>query len=138
MFLKQKNDETISIHQTKSYLYFCFNVYTGETLYYQVAENDCKAILNVLNVSTVPLTHMELYRACSVTKTTLPVAPDSDIKLDFSNTVDYTDFKPVLVSWQNCKLPENEAEALAPLGLSADEVKQIVQQQQERLTIKRR
>lgn len=106
-----------------SYLYCQFDEYTGNTTYYQVADNDSRAILQLLQVTTIPLTQSKLLRLAKIVKTLPRSAPDTMEKLDFKKTLTYTYYdSPILVDWSACKLPENKAEALAPLGDVSKEI----------------
>lgn len=113
------------------YLYCQFNRFTGETLYYHLASNPVKAILNILNTTTVPLTMSDLLCLGKVT-CTAPMSDNDDgsvnpLSLDNLSFEFYS--KPKIIPWSACKLPEDEAASLAPLGLSADETKLIVESQ---------
>lgn len=57
----------------------------------------------------------------------VPLAEHQEVCLDFSDT-SYFDFfeLPRVVSFDAWRIPESKAEVLAPLGLSPDEVKEIV------------
>lgn len=117
---KLLDDSTIRV---VSYLYCQYDEYTGNTTYYQVAENDSRAILQLLQVTTIPLTQSKLLRLAKIEKILPRSAPDTTEKLDFKKTLTYTYYdKPILVNWSSCKLPENKAEALAPLGDIAKEI----------------
>lgn len=106
-----------------SYLYCQYDEYTGNTTYYQVADNDSRAILQLLQVTTIPLTQSKLLRLARIDKKLPRSAPDNTEKLDFKKTLTYTYYeKPILVDWSACKLPESKAEALAPLGDVAKEI----------------
>lgn len=127
------------MHKIKTYLYCVFDKYSGNTLYYQNSPNDSKAILNVLQTTRIPLTHSVLLRLGEIELNIPPVDVDSEIKeLDFSKVLSYNFYrKPKIVDWSRCKLPENEAEALAPLGLSQSEVSEIVRRTQNNLNLNR-
>lgn len=106
-----------------SYLYCQYDEYTGNTTYYQVADNDSRAILQLLQVTTIPLTQSKLLRLAKIEKKLPRSAPDTMEKLDFKKTLTYTYYEtPILVDWSACKLPENKAEALAPLGDVAKDI----------------
>lgn len=113
------------------YVYCLYDKLSCATSFYQVAENDSKAILNILSMSIkVPLKDCTLIRLGvldSYIPTLSPEDTPKNMDYVFSDVLDFDWYKkPVLVDWSACKLPESEAESLAPLGLSPSEVKQIV------------
>lgn len=126
------------MHKTKVYLYCLFDNVSGSTLYYNVAENDSRAILKLLHSTRIPLAQSTVLRLGELITEIPPVEPDSEVSLDFRDVLKYTFYDvPIKVLWSACTLPENEAEALAPLGLSPSEVSEIVRKQQQKINLVR-
>lgn len=126
------------MHTTKVYLYVLFDKLSGNTLYYQTAVNDSRAILKILEVTRIPLRDSVLLRLGELETNLPPVNPDVDISLDFSKVLKYNFYRsPKEVSWSACKLPESSADSLAPLGLSQSETVELVRRQQEKLNLTR-
>lgn len=119
---------------TKCYLYCQFDRYVGNTMFYQVASSDSQAILALLQVTHIPLTTSTLLCLGELVSE-LPVGdPSNPIELTANEVLHYNFYDiPRVVPWTNCQLPETPAEALAPLGLPADQVKQLVLDMQHKM-----
>ena len=107
----------------KSKHYIVFDKVSGQIILSLTSQNDTLAVRDSLMTMRVPLKDCELYQV-------------ADIVSDFdshSNEIKFGfDFKynslssPRFVSWSCYKFPESPAEALAPLGLSNEELNQLV------------
>lgn len=122
--------------ETHSFLYCQYDRTTGSTSFYQVADNNARAILNILHATTIPLTQSDLLCLAEV-HSKLPRHEQNKVpNLDFKDTLEYTFYdKPRLVEWSEARFPETEAEALAPLGLSDDDTKSIIDDYHSRFNI---
>lgn len=118
--------------ETHSYLYCQYDKTTGSTLYYQVADNDSRAILNLIHTTIIPLTQSVLLRLGEV-HSVLPRHEKGDIpNLDFKDTLFYTFYdKPELVEWSACRFPESKADSLAPLGLSPEDTNELIRENEK-------
>lgn len=124
-----KKDD-FSFHHTKAFLYCQFDKKTAQTLFYQVAENDSRAILNLLQRTFIPLTNSDLYRLGEIVTDLPSVDPSIDTNYSLDQVLSFKFYdSPKFVPWSACKLPETPADSLAPLGLNSEEVKQIIQNQ---------
>lgn len=103
----------------KQKLYCVLDTLSGALHHFTVQTSDSLAVRSVLLSLTCPLRDNKIYCLCDV---------DSDLssssELDIS-CINFGAITPRLVSWDSYKLPETRAEAIAPLGLSPDEVSQI-------------
>lgn len=125
-------------HKTLSYLYCLFDKVTGECLYYSESENDGSYVRKLIQRTIVPLTQSIPLCLGSVTRSFLQLDPSKPFELDWSDTVKYEFYeKPRQVDWSSCRLPETKADAIAPLGLSADEVAELTRQVQSEITVTR-
>lgn len=134
-----KDKDKHKMHYTKVYLYAQFDRLTGSLKYCHYAPCDSQAILNLIHSTSIPLTQSDLLRLGELETMLPPIQPDDkDISLDFKDVLEFTWYKkPVKVDWSCVTLPESPADALAPLGLSAEETAQIVREQQDKLNVTR-
>lgn len=102
--------------EMKENLYCVQDTVSGNLSHFVLATSDGLACRNILLTMEVPLKDTKVFRLATVTRTL------DDSHCDFS--VDYLD-EPVFVSWDSYRFPNDVAEALAPLGLSHDEVVEI-------------
>lgn len=132
-------DKNQKMHYIKVYMYAQFDRLTGSLKYCHYAPCDSQAVLNLIHFTSVPLTQSDLLRLGELETMLPPIKPDDkDISLNFNDVLEFTWYKkPLKVNWNCVTLPETEADALAPLGLSVEETAQIVREQQEKLNITR-
>lgn len=117
------------MHKTKEFLYCLFDHVSGKTMYYQVAPNDSRAILELLHCTRVPLKDSCILRLGELSTSLPDISPSSTPFYNPNSSLSFDFYSsPVIVDWSACKLPENKADALAPLGLSPDEVAQITRE----------
>lgn len=118
-------------HKTMSYLYCLFDKVTGNCLYYSESENDGSYVRKLIQCTTIPFTQSIPLCLGSVVRGVKQFDPSDVTYFDWFDTVSYDFYKiPRQVDWSSCKLPEGKAEAIAPLGLSADEVAEITRRAQ--------
>lgn len=86
-----------------------------------VATNDGVAVRDVLLSLRVPIRDSEIYQIGTFTH---EANPDGSSSFTLSCSFQ-TLPAPRLVSWDSYKFPENVAEAVAPLGCTPDEVREI-------------
>ena len=102
-------------------LYCVFDKLSGTFHHFTVAANDGLAVRNILLTLTCPLKDNVCLKLGRFEKA-FPSDSQEVSLLDCDFTA-FEDFQEV--SWSSYRFPENVAEALAPLGLSPDEVKEI-------------
>lgn len=88
-----------------------FGLYTSDGL-------ACRSILSTLQV---PLKDTQLYR---ISECEQNIDTESS---DLHDVYSFSVFEFIPVDWSCYKFPENVAEALSPLNLSNDELKEIIQ-----------
>lgn len=119
----KKGNDPIPIHEIFN-CYFVFDRVSGNVYMHCDAQNDTLAVRSVLSTLRVPLKDCELYQYGTLTKNF--ETGQSDLK--FGQEVSFTPLKqPRFVSWSCYKFPESPAETLSELGLSKDELEQIIQ-----------
>lgn len=117
------------MHKTHEFLYCLFDHVSGKTMYYQVASNDSRAILELLHVTRVPLKDSCVLRLGELVTSLPDISPSSSPFYNPHSSLSFDFYScPVVVDWSSCKLPENKADALSPLGFSADEVAQLTRE----------
>ena len=105
-----------------SFLYGVLDVLSGQLHHFVVCPNDGLAVRTILLSLQVPLKDNVLYRFCDIdTPFASPtVTPEYDI-----SQFNFSKVKPVKVDWSAYRFPVDVAEAVAPLGCSPDEIRQI-------------
>lgn len=133
-----KDKEKVKMHYTKVYCYGQFDRLTGSLKYLHYAPSDSQAILNLLQSTVIPLTQSDLLRLGELETTLPPVEPDNILDLNYKDVLEFDWYKvPKKIDWSCVRLPESPADALAPLGLSAEETAEIVKQQQQKIIVNR-
>lgn len=128
------------MHKTKVYLYCLFDKVSAQTLFYNVSENDSRALLKIIQTPTmrIPLSQCEVLRLGELLTSVPEAKPDTFTLLDFKDVLSFEFYrKPKSISWSEIRLPENSVEALAPLGLSVSEVEELVKREQQNMNIVR-
>lgn len=121
-------------HKTMSYLYCLFDKVTGNCLYYSESENDGSYVRKLIQCTTIPFTQSVPLCLGSVFRSVKQFDPSNVTDFNWFDTVKYEFYKtPRQVDWSSCKLPENQADAIAPLGLSPDEVIEITRRAQSNI-----
>ena len=97
----------------KDFVYMAYDYVSHYPIFFFVARNDSEAVRKAMLSLRVPLKDSSIYQlGC------------------FNPDLDIANFKPLkilrLVPWSSYKLPENMADALAPLGASPDEIQEII------------
>lgn len=128
------------MHKTKVYLYCLFDKVSAQTLFYNVSENDSRALLKIIQTPAmrIPLTQCEVLRLGELVTTVPEANPENFTLLEFKDVLSFEFYrKPKSLSWDSIRLPENSAEALAPLGLSVSEVEELVKREQQNMNLVR-
>lgn len=102
-------------------LYCVFDRLSGTFHHFTVASNDGLAVRNILLTLTCPLKDNVCLKLGKFEKKFQSDA--HEVSLYDCVFTSFDDFQEV--SWDSYRFPENVAEALAPLGVSADEAKAI-------------
>lgn len=106
---------------TKENLYCVFDKLSGHITQFFTRSSDAIAVRDVIFTLSYPLKDSTLLKFGSF-ECTVPAGEIVANALDcFSNC----NWNLQIVPWDSYKLPETKAEALAPLGLSPDEVKKL-------------
>lgn len=128
------------MHECTSFLYCVFDRISGELSHFNLSENDGVACRKVISTLRKHFDDCQLLCLGEVSKRfdAIEYATQQE-KLSYRDVVHKFDLYPAVrvVAWTSWKAPETEAEALAPLGLSNDEVRQIVEQKQKQMNINR-
>lgn len=102
-------------------LYCVFDKLSGTFHHFTVASNDGLAVRNILLTLTCPLKDNVCLKLGKFNKTFPSDAHEvSLLDCDFMAFEDFQE-----VRWDSYRFPETVAEALSPLGISADEAKEI-------------
>lgn len=107
--------------QMKYNHYALYDKVSGHLLSTFIATNDGVAIRDTLLSLRVPIRDSEVYQIGTFHQ---EIDPDSSPSFLLSCTF-YALPTPRLVPWDFYKFPENVAEAVAPLGCTPDEVREI-------------
>lgn len=105
----------------KENLYAVFDKISGVLYEFTVQPNDTLAVRSVLLTLRVPLKDSKLICLGAVKSN----FDTNDEELDLSQLDFDWNERPRVVSWNCYKFPENVSDALAPLGLSPDEVRNL-------------
>lgn len=85
-----------------------------------ISQSDGVAVRNTLLTLRVPIRDSEIYQIGEMSRFI-----ENDKIKDFESSTAFVLCEPRLVSWECYKFPENVAEAVAPLGCTPDEVREI-------------
>lgn len=86
-----------------------------------IAQSDGVAVRNTLLTLRIPIRDNEIYHIGTISRSI-----EMDKISTFASTTSFSFLSsPRLVSWESYKFPENIADAVAPLGCSADEIREI-------------
>lgn len=116
--------------KSKCFVYAVYDKYFGSFSSMFVAENDALACRLAFTSLRVPLKDSDLYCLGDFVRT-IPFGEHGKIDpIPFSLDLNWYS-SPRFVSWDNYRLPETIADAVAPLGLSPDEVAELTRKQIE-------
>lgn len=85
-----------------------------------IAQSDGVAVRNTLLTLRVPIRDTEIFQIGTMSRFV-----QNDKLSDFESSTDFEICTPRLVSWESYRFPENVAEAVAPLGCTSDEIREI-------------
>lgn len=85
-----------------------------------IAQSDGVAVRNTLLTLRVPIRDSEIYQIGTMSRFL-----DNEKINGFVPSTDFEVVTPRLVDWESYKFPENIAEAVAPLGCTPDEIREI-------------
>lgn len=106
---------------TKESLYGVFDKLSGHVTQFFTRSSDAIAVRDIIFTLRYPLKDTVLLKFGDF-ETSIPADSPIENVLDCFTK---SDWNLKIVPWDTYKLPETTAEALAPLGLSPDEVKKI-------------
>ena len=106
---------------TKESLYAVFDKLSGHITQFFTRSSDAIAVRDVIYTLRYPLKDTVLLKIVDYVLT----VPASEPVDDVLDCFDFAVLNPKVVPWDSYKVPETIAEALAPLGLSPEEVKKI-------------
>lgn len=106
--------------ELKFNLYALFDKVSDTVVDTFIAQSDGVAVRNTLLTLRVPIRDSEIYQIGTMSRFV-----ENDKLSDFVTSTDFEIVSPRLVSWESYRFPENVAEAVAPLGCTPDEVREI-------------
>lgn len=86
-----------------------------------IAQSDGVAVRNTLLTLRVPIRDSEIFQIGTMSR----FVQNDKLSIDFESSTDFEFVKPRYVSWESYRFPENVSEAVAPLGCTPDEVREI-------------